>query len=768
MDARPWESSANQYYAFGGEKLDLLPRISKTPPPPSARSSRSPLPAAHHRKSTPTPPMFASSSLPKSRLLDRISPKGYPPHSKRAKDLPPLSPELGDYLDSQLGDEEEEEEEQVIRVLDNNKELVYERESKTEERQDRDEDPPEPRTPSSVKKRKLVHPNQSTSTFTPLSSPVQNDSNLKATHSRSRSRTPPLPHSPSKKQPPGSRPGVDWSSGSPKKGGSSFGKLSGLTFGFAGHGHDTSPELNTTGRATSQAHPPPKDDTRNSRRSEEQFGARELGQSPTTMVAQDRSEKTRNRPREEDENFSGGTSLLRRVRSHAPIFDPELEVPLEGGEDHDSRHEAGRKEGERTGCDTSPITPPPVPPPRPKDLRMDSPPPLRESPPRTPSRGDPPEGVAHSQSVASSRVPTSPPKSGTPLQPEETDEAIKSMEQHAEDLLQDIQKEFLSRTEAQAMLPPAGRIIPGSSSMPLRGHGRRSRMSPTPILDGMSPLAEARSVSPIDRDYITSDAISTPSHTPRSPTENFPTSISRSASDPDPKDSLFGVDPELDQITNQALGDLIVHHLKLNHSLDANDAVQRAIKREVDGHARAFLSLATRLARRMDLMGEPLGSTEASDIVQPTQLLSESVPPDTIENGYLEHLPPVEGSEGNEGPQPSEEDIQRIASDVEMDAVPPEVPQSDSEDKVKAEPDDEPVGEQELDVEPTDEHVEDVDHAEYGDEDGSQEPGLEIPGVWCARTGKDRTDTIQEHVEISEVLAMRVKKWVKKTGGSEE
>ena len=79
--------------------------------------------------------------------------------------------------------------------------------------------------------------------------------------------------------------------------------------------------------------------------------------------------------------------------------------------------------------------------------------------------------------------------------------------------------------------------------------------------------------------------------------------------------------------------------------------------------------------------------------------------------------------------------------------------------------------EQELDIEATNGHVERVDHvddAEPADEGDYEESGLEIPGVWCARTGKDRTDTIQEHIEVSEALAARVKKWVKKHGGSGE
>ncbi|KAF9648696.1 hypothetical protein BDM02DRAFT_3115020 [Thelephora ganbajun] len=793
MDARPWQSSANRYYAFGGEKLDLLHRISKTPPPPSTHSSRSP-PATYNQQSAPTSPMFGSSTLLKSSLLDRISPKGYSPHSRSVGDVSPLSPKLGDCLDSHL---DKEEEEQVIRVLDNNQELVYQRDFGADERQDRDGELHESRNSSPVKKRKLVHANQSTSTSSPQSSPGQNKSNQKVKHTRSHSHSPPHSQpnasSPSKKQPLASRLGIDWSSGSPSGSGSPFGKRSGLTFGFAGYGYDTSAIVNTTGKATLQdrieAIPAPEpsqddlqDNTHNSCRLEHRIDMREPTPPSTAVIARDQNNQIRE-PSVEKGNFLGGTSLLRRIGSHRPISDPELEAPLEGGEYYRLDHEADHEGGEMIEYDASPPTaPPPASPSRLEDIRMDSPP-LPESPPRTPNHEDLPVDAAKTESVTSSRPLTSRPESGTPSQAEVAEEEFKSMEQHAEDLLQDIQKEFLSRTEVRVSPPSAelNRITPGlprDASMSLRDHDEHPRISPAPVLGGISPLVGARSISPfldIDHHYITADAMSIYTHTPRSTAENLPASIARSTSFPtsdlDSNDTLLEVDPELDQITKQALGDLIVHSLKLNHDLDANegwensDVVRRAIKQEVDEHARDFLRLAAKLARRMDFMTEPHQSTEVSD-VEPGQPMAESILPDTAENGYLEHLSPLEGVEGNEEPPPCEEDTQHAGSDVEMDFVPPEVPHSDpGEDRTEL--NDEPTGEKELDYEPAAEHVERVDNVESADEGDSEEPGLEIPGVWCARTGKDRTDTIQEHIEVSEVLAARVKKWAKKNGGSE-
>jgi hypothetical protein len=775
MDTRSWQSSANQYYAFDGEEHDLPHRISKTPPPLStSRSSRSPLPATCTQKSAPTSPMYGPSTLPKSSLLDRISPKRYSPHSNPASESPPLPPELGDYSDSHLG-EEEEEEEQVIRVLDNNQELVYQRDFEAEERQDQDGDPHEPRNSNPVKKRKLVHPNQSTSSSTPQSSPTQNKSNLMTKHPRSKSCSPSAPQSiaspSSQKQPLAPRSGVDWSSSSPMKSGSHFGQLSSLTFGFGGH--DASAEVNTTGETTSRDRieaatvPEPSRDDRyvdedDSFRLEDKIDKHEPTPPRTTMIARDR--------REEGGISNRGTSLLHRIGGNGPISDPELVVPLEGGEDHDLDHATNHEEGDMIECDASlAVAPSLIPPSLSEDIPMDPPPPPRKSP-RTPIHEEMRKGVSQSASVTSSGKFTPSP------QAEGADEGIKTMEQHAEDLLQDIHKEYLSRTEARAAFPPTELGVfsglPGGASMSHHDHNEHPRSSPTTILDGISPPVGTRSISPIlgnDLRYLTSDAISTSNHASGSTPKNLHSSIARSASDLDPYDTFLKADPELDQITKQALGDLIVHNLKLSHNLDANDAVRSAIKLEVDEHARDFLRLATKLARRMDLIGEPLGGTvKAQDAPPNNHLLVEPTLSDTAENGYLEYLPPIEGSEDSEEPQPPKGDVQPVPSDVEIDSVPPKVSRSDSEDKVKSESNDHPAGEQEPDVEPTDEHAERVDHVESDDEDDSHESGLDIPGVWCARTGRDRTDTLQEHVEVSKVLAARVKKWVRKNGSSKE
>jgi hypothetical protein len=355
------------------------------------------------------------------------------------------------------------------------------------------------------------------------------------------------------------------------------------------------------------------------------------------------------------------------------------------------------------------------------------------------------------------------------------DEDVKTMEQYAEDLLQDIQKEYLSKTEARAARLSTGLEgiipgIPGDTLASQRDRDEHPRTSPIPISDGAPPLVGARSITPILDIYhdIPSDAMSASAHTPRSTVENLPSPIAWSTSDLDSYEKLLKVDPELDQVTKQALGDLIVHNLKLSHNLDANDVMRRAIKLEVDKHARDFLRLATKLAKRIDMMGEPPEISAEVSEVEPNQLLAQPILPDTAENGYLEYLPPTEVSEVNEEPQPHEEDIQRVPSDAGREPVPLGVSRSGSEDQVRAEPSDEPTGEQELEIEPTSEHVERVDRAECADEDDSQESGLEIPGLWCVRTGKDRTDTIQEHIEVSEVLAARVKKWVKKNGQPEE
>lgn len=787
MDAQPWQSSANRYYAFDGEKSRLAQRISKTPPPPTTRSSHSPLPATYTRKSVPTSPMCGTSASPKSSLLDRISPKVYSPPSGPARELPPLSPQLGDYLDSQLG--EEEEEEQVIRVLNSNQELVFQRDPGTDGRQDRDRDSHHPRNASPTKKRKLVHPTKHTKASTSRSSTTWEESNSKTrdTHSELHSSSPPQPDDPSgKDQPLTSRAGVDWSSGSSLKGGSQFGKLPGLAFGFAGYGYDTG-VANTTEEVTSRnrveaapapelSQPVPRADEQNAGQMGNRIDTRGSTPLSTTVVTrEDQSDKPRGRSKEGG-IANGGTSLLRRIGGLWPISDPELEVPLEGGGDHDLGHEVDH-EGRRVNrCDAPPaLAPPLTPPSHSEDIRMESPPP-REFPPPSPKDEERAEDVDRPTHVAPSRTSSPPPKSGTPHQSEGADEEIKTIEQYAEDLLQDIQKEYLSRTEARAAHPRARLegIVPGlpeDTLMSPHDHDEHPCISPTPSLDGISHLVGAHSTTPtlgIDHHYIASDVMSASTHTPKSTIENLPSSITQSTGDLDSNDALFGVDPELDQITKQALGDLIVHNLKLSHNINADHVVRRAIKLEVDEHAKDFLRLATKLARRMDMMGEPLESIVETRDVEPNQLLSEPILPDTAENGYLEYLPPTEGSEGNEEPQPHKEDTQRVASDVEMDSVPPGVSRSSSEDRVEVEPNDEPAGEQELDTERTDEHVERVDHAECVDEDDSQESGLEIPGVWCVRTGKDRTDTIQEHVEVSGVLAARVRKWVKKTGASEQ
>ena len=784
MDARPWHSSANQYYAFSNEEFGSPHRISKTPPPPSTRSPRSPPPATYSRKSAPTSPTCGSSTLLKSSLLARISPKGYSPQSGPREDLSPLSPVLGGCLDSCM---DEEEEEQVIRVLDNNKELVYQRDFGSDERQDHDGELHESRNSSPVKKRKLVHPDQPTDDFVPQPSPTQTNPDHGSKHTRSHSNSPPPSQSnatPSpKKQPLASLLGVDWSSGSSSGGGSLFGKRSGLTFGFAGYGYDASAEVNTTGEATLQdrveatpASVPPQDNVY------------EPSPPPTSVATQDQGGQARD-PSTEENRILGGTSSLRQIGSYSPTFDPELEVPVGGGADQGSDHEARHEEGQTAGdAMLIPPAPPFVPPLQSENLRIDSPPPLRAFP-RTPNREDPEGSVVQSESVASSRPPTPPPKHRMPLQAEVTEEEIKSMEQHAEDLLQDIQKEFLSKTVARISPPstePEG-TIPGLSteddaSVSLRDHSEPLHTYPTPILDGISPLVGTRFISPfsdIDHHDLTFDALSVSSHTPRSTAGNLPVSIVRSTSFPTSDlgsdDALLEVDPDVDQITKQALGDLIVHSLKLHHDFDAkegwenSDVFRRVVNQEVDDHARDFLRLAMKLARRMDSMTELRESTDVPD-VEPNQLMAESILPDTAENGYLEYMPPSDGVEDNEEPPPCKEDTRLVDSDVEMASAPPEVPHSDSEER-RAKPNDEPAGEQKPDIEPTNGHVErvhHVDNVEPVDEGDYEESGLEIPGVWCVRTGKDRTDTIQEHIEVSEVLAARVKKWTKKNGGSRE
>ena len=177
IEGRPCET-ANRYYAFGGEKLDLLDRISKTPPPSTSRS-RSPPSTTRSRKFAPASLTFRLSTLPgKSSLLDRISPKGYSPQSISFASLRPLSPEPGNYLDVQM---DEEEEEQVIRVLDNSRELVYQRDFGSDDRQDREGEPHESWNSSPVKKRKLAHPNQPTDKSTLQTSSTHSQLSLATT-----------------------------------------------------------------------------------------------------------------------------------------------------------------------------------------------------------------------------------------------------------------------------------------------------------------------------------------------------------------------------------------------------------------------------------------------------------------------------------------------------------------------------------------------------------------------------------------------------------
>jgi len=711
---------------------------------------------------------------------------GYSPQSRPARDLSPLSPVLRDYLDSNM---DKEEEEQVIRVLDNNRELVYQRDFGLDERLDRDGELDESRDSSPVKKRKLVHSSQPTNDFAPQSPSMQPKSNQKNKHNRSKSRSPPRsqpnPTSPSEMQPLTSRLGVDWSSGSSGRGGSSFGKRSGLTFGFAGYGYDTSAEVNTIRNANSQdrieatlSPEPPQDDTRRSRSSKAKFDACEPSPFLTSAIAQDKSDQAEEPSKEEGKKL-GGTSSLRRFGSRRPIFDPKLEVPLGGGEGHGLDHEAEHK-GETAQVDAlaSPARSS-VLPPQSEDLPMNSP--LLRVSPRTPNREDLQGSAFQSESVASSKSPTPSPGYRTPPQARVTEEGVKSMEQHAEDLLRDIQKEFLSKTEARISSSLTGLkgVVPrlsneGNPSMSLHDGVEQRRVYSASILDGMSPLAGTRSISPfsdIDHREISFDGLSLSTHTPRSTAGNLPASITRSTSFPtsdlDSNDTLLEVDPDVDQMTKQALGDLIVYSLKLNHGLDAkeglenNDVFRRALNREVDKNARDFLRLATKLARRMDSLHE---RTQVPD-VEPNQLMAERILPGPPENGYL---PLNDGAQVND--EPPEKDIRRVDSDVEMDSVPQRVPQSVSG-EYRAAPDEEPADERELDIETTDGHVERADHVdnvEPVDEGDSEESGLEIPGVWCARTGKDRTDTIQEHIEVSEVLAARVKKWTKKNGGSGE
>ena len=672
----------------------------------------------------------------------------------------------------------EEEEEQVIRVLDNNQELVYQRDFVPDEGQDVNGDPHESRNASPVKKRKLTHSNQPTSAPALQFSPTQNKLNLRTMHNRSKSKTPPVSElidsPPSKNQPLASRLGVDWSSGSPVKSSSHFGKMSGLTFGFAGYGYDASDHAVPLRETTSRNHVEAPSIPESSQDDDLLLDMKNLCQAgdrtdvptslPTPAATQDQYKSTRKKSKGEGEISNGGTSSSSPIGSHRPISDPELEVPLGGGEDHDLGHEANHEEEELNGCNESPVVVPPLIPPRSEDAHMDYPAPLRESPLRSPELEDLPEAIAPYESVPSSKRPTPPGSRTPPVRAEGVNDGIKTIEQHAEDLLHDIHKEYLSKTEAQATLPPthlqgvlSGHLEEVSISPPQRyGH---SRISSTHILGGISPLIGTRSISPIlDADHqITSDAVSAYTHTPRSTIINLP--ITRSTSGLCHNDALFEVDPELDQLTKQALGDLIVHSLKLSHNLDVNDTVRRAIKFEVDEHATDFLKLATRLAKRLDMMGEPLQSDVQVQDIERNQLLSEPVLPGTAETEYLEYLPPTEDSE---------EDDQRVVSDEGMNPVPPEVSRSDPEDEVRVEPNVEPAGEQKLDDEPVAGHVERVDHTERGDEDDAQESGLEIPGVWCARTGKDRTDTLQEHIEVSEVLAARVKKWIKKNGAPGE
>ena len=678
---------------------------------------------------------------------------------------------------------DEEEEEQVIRVLDNNQELVYQREFGTDERQDREGGLHESRNSSPVKKRKLAHPNQPTNKFTPQSSPTQPQPDQKAKHTRSRSHSLPPPRSnttsPSSKQPLVSKLGIDWCSGSTTGGGSTFGKRPGLSFSFAGYGYDTSAEVNTTGKATlldriqtTLVPEPPHEEEQEFLPFEDRIDSCES--TPSPIITRDHSDQP-HEPSAEDNEISGGTSSLHRIGSYRPISDPELEGPREGGEQRNFDHEADHEEGEvmEDGALVPHTASPLVPPPQSVDLCMDSPIPPRESLPQTPSREDLPERVGPSGSVASSRSHTSPLEPGTPPQVEMVAmEGVKSMEEHAEDLLQDIQKEFLSKVSTPST--ELGEVVPGlpaksDASVSPNYLGEPLRASPSPILGGIPPLVRARSVSPLlDIDFHDM------AHTPKPTPGNLLGSISRSASflaNSLDDDVLLQVDPEVDQITKQALADLIVHSLKLNHNLGANegwensDVVQHAIKREVDEHARDFLRLAAQLARRMDSMKETHESTQVPDVEQ-DQPMAEPILPDVAENGRLEDLAPIDSAEDNEELPSCEGAAEHVGSDAEMDSVPPEVPQSGPEGD-GAELDDAPTGERESGNEDV-EYVEHVDHNEYPDEGAPHEAGQEIPGVWYARTGEVRTDTIREQIEVSEVVAARVRKWVKRNFGSRE
>ena len=321
MDARSWHSTANRYYAFSGEKLGFSQRISKTPPPPSTRSSRSPPSATYNRRSAPTSPIFGPSVLPTSSSLRGISPKRYSPQPRPAQGLPPLSPALASCPDSRM---DEEEEEQVIRVLDNNKELVYRGDFEADERRDHDGDLHESPNLSPVKKRKLAHSNQATDNPVSRSPQTQTESSQETKHTPSRppSIPPPEPDAApfSITQPLPSRLEVDWSSGPPSGGGSLFGRVPGLTFGFAGYGFDTCAEVTTTGNESLQDHvevasapQSPQDEYRGDTREPHSLnaGSDVCESSPplTSVATQDQSNHAREPPRGRGKGFGGKSSL---------------------------------------------------------------------------------------------------------------------------------------------------------------------------------------------------------------------------------------------------------------------------------------------------------------------------------------------------------------------------------------------------------------------------------------------------------------------------
>lgn len=219
---------------------------------------------------------------------------------------------------------DEEEEEQVIRVLDNNKELVYQRDFGADERQDHDGDLHESPNSSPVKKRKLAHPNQATDDLVFQSPPMQTEPSQEAKH------TPPHPASIpplepeaapfSMERPLPSQLEVDWTSGSPSRGGSLSGKSPGLTFSFAGYGFETSAEVTTAGNeylqdrikvvsAPQLLQDKSRGDTREPYSLNAGPGVGKPSPPLTSVVTQDQSEHAREPFRERGKGFEGTSSL---------------------------------------------------------------------------------------------------------------------------------------------------------------------------------------------------------------------------------------------------------------------------------------------------------------------------------------------------------------------------------------------------------------------------------------------------------------------------